>query len=352
MKLLCFQDIAVNVFSIHKEIQSLRSEIKYLALQMGDVLALHEKFEKQLNSFQNQITEAFQSLQNKCGKSECQKISKKVRRLRKTFEKMFTNTTHELQKLNESKCSLSDCQNLKTNISQISLEVEALNQSDETLVQHFQNLSTLSEMVLKINDSYCSKEMCQSVMDDVITMKGDITNINTNISRIQETKCSQASCQDLASDLTNFGKISDALYSSQEDLLARYNDLDSEMQGKCDKQQCDQNVQQIQLLGEDKCSRDFCENSAIGLTNIETVVGELFSEVTSIRDNACSQETCGIMKSSLSTIDGCLISPGSSDCTMVYYQDGSLPSLVSLHQLCFNNPGNYKRIKRYFMINS
>ena len=79
--------------------------------------------------------------------------------------------------------------------------------------------------ITKINESYCPLETCKATDMTIFSNTNDIKAIKDNILNINNTKCSSETCQKTAQELQNFGKITDSLYSTQEDLISSIHEI-------------------------------------------------------------------------------------------------------------------------------
>ena len=290
----------------------MRREIKYLSTQLFTLEKFHEEFQFQLNKFQNQVTETTQLLHQKCDQEECRKNSKKLRKLQRNFNKMNKSMSEELQNLETNKCSRADCHNLETEVSDIMIKVDSLNNTFSTNYEQSGNVSELTELLYKINETYCSKETCQTVIDDVDTIKEDISAINTNISTIISTKCDSTVCMKSSAEIANFAKITEALYTSQEEIFSEIKELDSR---KCEQETCLEHVvkvdniissqrqlliafQELENNVDSKCEQETCDNLATEHNGLVETVKILEAEMMS----KCEQETCDDINTKLETV--------------------------------------------------
>ena len=87
------------------------------------------------------------------------------------------------------------------------------------------NVSEIMTWITKINESYCPLETCKATDMTIFSNTNDIKAIKDNILNINNTKCSSETCQKTTQELHNFGKITDSLYSTQEDLISSIHEI-------------------------------------------------------------------------------------------------------------------------------
>ena len=381
------QDIEINIYTLDQELQKLKVAIKHLTDKQIEIMKMNEEFTMKLLYLQEELAEQGKLLSQKCEKRKCRKMYRKLNKLDKRLSEKHVFVKEKLEKLENNKCEVEKCREFEASIISLFASVETLNKTQQSWPAGpqpgCQNLSQFITLVNEMNNTFCTKEQCRDTSDMMNLLKVELEQTKANATYLNETKCSRSSCMEMSKELGNFGKITDALYNSQEEILSTIQeikkttcskeecqdnqaaqedilssiqeikmttcskntcqDINDRLQTKCDQEVCDD----LKIKMEQKCGKDYCENTAIGLDNIENVVDSLYNDINLLKLNSCKQATCDSLDLSVDNINNCMEDPGSAVCLRNYHQGSSIPNLLSLHSTCFNDPENANCIKKF-----